>query len=285
MSFLAPYIAAHIVNNWIPDYTFGMFAGTPSTVKSLTSKYLIPIGSTIGYYSITTIGSGFNYLYSFTKTKGLEYQHTNFDDYTDPQSKSENAKDAIMRIKESIDLIENKKEVIDTKINTCLEEAITKKNSGNKKGAIFALRRKKLYEKELETLESILNNLLLKVMNLETMVINLEVYSTLKLAACQMKTINNEIDVDQIDLTIDDIQEGLNLTEEINSILSQPIVNSEYDDSELLEELDSLDSSTIVENKIANSISEFDFTKKDYWPEPPNDNINSVDNYYELPTI
>lgn len=210
-----------------------IISSLPYTTKILCD-YLLPASK----YSIIQIGNGISWVYNGLHNKGMDSYETDFDDLNDAPSLQESASNAITRIKESINVIENKEKYLEDRIKILMQEAYDKHIRNNRKGALFALKRKKLYEKESNTLSDIKMNLEMKCMNLETMIINLEVYSTLRLAAYQMKNINNEMDIDKIDMTLDDIQEGLSLTDEINSILSQPISGNEiYDDCELLEEL------------------------------------------------
>ncbi len=187
------------------------------------------------------IGKKSKLMIDYMKPVGLDYQETDFDFRDDEVSLQEGAKAAIEKIQQSIALIESKEGVLSDKIRNALRDAFTKNKLGNKKSALFALKRKKLYELEYERLESIHNGLIMKTMNLETMLINLEIYATLKVAANQMKTINNGMSTDTIDDALDDIHESINIADEISNILSQPITPEIYDEDELLEELNNID--------------------------------------------
>jgi charged multivesicular body protein 4 len=216
-------------------------------------EYYVPLLLTIGTSTTATntltvlkygakyIGKGAYQVFNYLQPRGIEAQITDFDDRNDEVTLQEGAKSAIAKIQKSIELIEKKEQYLDTKIKNALREAFEKNKYGNKKGAIFALRRKKMYSIEYERLEGIHNGLIMKTMHLETMLINLEIYSTLKLAANQMKTINNGMSVDSVDDALDEIHESINITDEISSILTQPITTEVFDEDELLEELESID--------------------------------------------
>jgi charged multivesicular body protein 4 len=215
----------------------------------------LPLLITIGSQSSTAysmlregaayLGSSAKYVVKQLKPKGIEAQVTDFDDRTDEVSLQEGAKNAIAEVQKSIALIENKEYYLDKKIQLATKEAYEKNKAGNKKGALFALRRKKMYSMEYERLEDIHNGLVMKTMHLETMLINLEIYSTLKTAANQMKTINNGMTADSLDDALDEIHESINITEEISTVLTQPITHDTFDESELLEELESITADTI----------------------------------------
>lgn len=218
-------------------------------------------------YSV--ISTGASYIYKWSKPSGTLAAPTDYEDRPDHVELQENTFNTITKLKDSIDVIGRKQDLIESKIQNMISEAIAKNTAGNKKGALFALKRKKLYEKELDNLDQIRSNLELKVMNLETLIINLEVYSTLRLAATQMKTINNEIDVDSLDNTLDDIQEGISITDEISSVLTQPIVADTIDEDDLLQELDEL-MSDHQERQVSQPVQPEKITEYDF-PIPPFD--------------
>jgi charged multivesicular body protein 4 len=198
-------------------------------------------------HGVSYLGSGAKYVVKQLKPKGIEAQMTDFDDRTDEVTLQEGAKNAIAEVQKSIAVIEKKESYLEQKIQLAIKEAYEKNKAGNKKGAIFALRRKKMYCMEYERLEDIHNGLVMKTMHLETMLINLEIYSTLKMAANQMKTINNGMSADSLDDALDEIHESINITDEISSILTQPITHDTFDETELLQELDA-----ITEESVAN---------------------------------
>ena len=266
------------------------------TIISMGLTYGIPrIDYATGYNMISTAGmAGYsctNYLYNLTRSNGSTSQITNFETHTDHVELQENTMSTIDRLKESVDIIERKQLIIDSKIIQMIKEAINKNKIGNKKSALFALKRKKLYEKELNNLDSIRSNLELKIMNLETLLINLEVFSTLRLAATQMKTINHEIDIDSLDNTLDDLQEGLSITDEISSILTQPIVPETFDEDELMDELneilncpEQMSLYTSEEIKPMNIITSEVTDNWDDFPDVPNSDImqNDITTYKQI---
>lgn len=60
--------------------------------------------------------------------------------------------EAILRNKEAIEILEKRQVHIEKRIITQDEEAKKRAKEGDKRGALLALKRKKMYEKELEQL-------------------------------------------------------------------------------------------------------------------------------------
>jgi charged multivesicular body protein 4 len=61
--------------------------------------------------------------------------------------------DTIRKIREQLDTLEKREQHIEKKIIAQLEEAKQKSAKKDKRGAIFALKRKKMYEAEIEKLQ------------------------------------------------------------------------------------------------------------------------------------
>ncbi len=77
-------------------------------------------------------------------------------------------------------------------------------------------------------------------MSVESMGLMIETTETLKNTSTQIKTINNNLDFDKIETTIEELQDQHELGKELQSIISNPL-NHEFDEDELLEELKEFD--------------------------------------------
>lgn len=145
--------------------------------------------------------------------------------------------DTIRKIREQLETLEKRELHIEKKIGLQLEEAKKKSASKDKRGAIFALKRKKMFEAEIEKLQGARMTLETQVMTLESAHVNMETFQALRSGANQMKAIHGQMNVDTVDNIMDDIQEEMATADEIGRAISQPLGSALYDDDELEEEL------------------------------------------------
>jgi charged multivesicular body protein 4 len=149
------------------------------------------------------------------------------------------AKDSIMQLKNTLDTLEKRQSHLEKKIAGQLAEAKQKSARKDKKGALFCLKRKKMYEAEIDKIQGAQMTLTQQIMTLESATINMEVFKGMKTGANAMKQIHGAMNVDKVDDTMEDINEQIDLAKEISDVISQP-VGDPLDEDDLLEELNEL---------------------------------------------
>merc|ERR1712038_570599 len=115
-----------------------------------------------------------------------------------------------------------------------------KQRKKNKRGALYHLKKKKMYEKELDQIFGKKANLDTQIMTLEGAASNKAVLDAMKIGARQLKATIKESDLDQIDDVVDEIAESTALAEELGEAMSQPI-GTVVDEDELEDELAGLE--------------------------------------------
>ncbi|GMF15419.1 unnamed protein product [Phytophthora lilii] len=145
--------------------------------------------------------------------------------------------ETIRKLREQLESLEKRELHIVKKIALQLKEAKQKSAAKDKRGAIFALKRKKMYEAEVEKLQGARMTLETQVMTLESAHVNMETFTALRSGAEQMKAIHGQMNVDKVDNIMDDIQEEMATADEIGRAISQPLGSQLYDDDELEDEL------------------------------------------------
>ncbi|TDH73795.1 hypothetical protein CCR75_006843 [Bremia lactucae] len=145
--------------------------------------------------------------------------------------------DTIRKLREQLESLEKREVHIEKKILLQLAEAKQRSVAKDKRGAIFALKRKKMYEAEIEKLQGARMTLETQVMTLESAHVNMETFTALRSGAEQMKAIHGQMNVDTVDNIMDDIQEETAMADEIGRAISQPFGSQLYDDDELEDEL------------------------------------------------
>jgi charged multivesicular body protein 4A/B len=148
--------------------------------------------------------------------------------------------ETIRKLREQLDTLEKRESHLDKKILSQLEEAKKKSLAKDKRGAIFALKRKKMLESEVEKLQGARMTLETQVMTLESAHVNMETFNALRAGANQMKAIHGQMSVDTVDTIMDDIQEEMATADEIGRAISQAPGLQMFDDDELEDELNDL---------------------------------------------
>ncbi|OBZ77139.1 Vacuolar-sorting protein SNF7, partial [Grifola frondosa] len=128
----------------------------------------------------------------------------------DPKQSS---RDAIVTLRQQLQLIEKKEEYLQKKIDEELKKAKTNAVA-NKAAATAALRRKKATEQELDRLQGTRFQLEMQVNTLESATFNAETMAAMKKAATALKDIHGKLTIDTVDTTMGEITEQTTLANE-----------------------------------------------------------------------
>ncbi|CAO3665368.1 unnamed protein product [Rhizopus microsporus] len=151
------------------------------------------------------------------------------------------AKDAIYKLRETLDMLEKRQTFLETKAENELN--IAKLNATkNRRVALMALKRKKAYESNIEKINGARMTIETQMMAIENANVNLETMSAMRAGAEAMKNIHGSMDIDKVDATMDDIRDQMDIANEISEAISRPVgVGDELDEEELLNELEELE--------------------------------------------
>merc|ERR1711935_169140 len=157
------------------------------------------------------------------------------------KEKAPSTSDAIQGLRQQEEMLAKKQDFLEKKIHS--EEDIIRKNvKSNKKLALSALKRKKRYEKQLQTNDGTLNTLEQQREALEAANVNTSVLETMNTAAKAIKKAHKDMDVDQVHDMMDEIAEQQEVAKEIGDAISNPTAfSSEFDDDDLEAELEALE--------------------------------------------
>lgn len=180
----------------------------------------------------------FNNLFGSKKATTSTVSATSTIQPTDPQN-------TIVNLRESIANQEKREEHIEVKIQAMVKEAKAKMAKGDKKGALFAMKRKKLYEQEQEKIQNVKFTLETQVMNLESAAQNAQTVKAMQQGSKTMQKIRSEVGVEKVDDIMDEIKEEMELAQEISQAIAQPVDPLMTDEDELLEELNALETADL----------------------------------------
>ncbi|KAI8618739.1 Snf7-domain-containing protein [Chytriomyces sp. MP71] len=149
-------------------------------------------------------------------------------------------KDAIVKLRESLEMLEKREKYLNTKVESELK--VAKANAAkNKKVALMALKKKKAYENQIDKIMGSRMTLEQQMMALETANVNLETMGAMKSAAEALKGIHGNLDINKVEDTMEDIRDQMDLANEINDAIAQPVnFGTEFDEDELDAELELL---------------------------------------------
>jgi len=150
------------------------------------------------------------------------------------------ARDAIVTLRQQLQMIEKKEEYLQKKIDEEVKKA--KANAvSNKAVATAALRRKKASEAELDRLAGTRLQLEMQVNTLESANLNAETMAAMKKASEALSHIHGNLTMDKVDATMNKVNEQRELANDIADLISTPYGNTDIDEDELKAELDELE--------------------------------------------
>lgn len=161
----------------------------------------------------------------------------------------------ILGLREGIATQEKREKHLEKKIEELVNDAKAKMVKNDKKGALFSLKRKKLYEAELDKIANIKMTLETQVMNLESAAQNAETFKAMQAGKVAMSAIRKDTDIEKVDELMDEIKEEMEMASEISGALAQPIDPLMTDEDELLAELEQLGANDVEEQLLSPAIT------------------------------
>lgn len=146
----------------------------------------------------------------------------------------------ILQLRQTVDTLEKRQVHLDKKIEQQNTEARAKMAKKDKRGALYALKRKKMYEKEIEKINGARLTLEQQMIAIEGTVTNTDTIEAMKLGKKTMESARQGADADTVADLMDDINEEMEQANEISEAISAP-ANDVLDDDDLLNELNDLE--------------------------------------------
>lgn len=108
--------------------------------------------------------------------------------------------------------------------------------AGNKRMALYCLKRERMQQDQIKTVTGILDNVQKLIDTVEFAQIESEVVSALSSGKTELDRLNKMLNIDDIEKLMSETAESVEVAREIDHVLSQPL-SSNVDNDELLEEL------------------------------------------------
>ncbi|KAF3454217.1 hypothetical protein FNV43_RR04664 [Rhamnella rubrinervis] len=159
-----------------------------------------------------------------------------------------NALASLDKLNETLELLEKKEKVLQKKATAEVEKAKEHTRNKNKKSAIQCLKRKRLYEQQIEQLGNFQLRIHDQMIMLEGAKATTETVDALRTGASAMKAMQKATNIDDVDKTMDEINEQTENMKQIQEALSAPIgAAADFDDDELEAELEELEGAELEE--------------------------------------
>ncbi|CAM6039445.1 unnamed protein product [Sphagnum compactum] len=161
------------------------------------------------------------------------------------------------KLNETLEMLEKKEKVLQRKIATEIEKARDFTKAKNKRAAIQCLKRKKLYEVQVEQLGNFQLRIHDQMIMLEGAKATTETVDALRSGAIAMKAIQKATNIDDVDKTMDEINEQTENMKQIQEALSTPIgAAADIDEDELEAELEDLEHAELEERLLQPSTTQ-----------------------------
>ncbi|KAM0911160.1 hypothetical protein ACQ4PT_013664 [Festuca glaucescens] len=149
---------------------------------------------------------------------------------------------SIDKLSETLEMLEKKENLLMKKANLEVEKAKAFTKAKNKKAAIQCLKRKRLYEQQVEQLGNFQLRIHDQMIMLEGAKATTETVDALRTGASAMKAMHKSTNIDDVDKTMDEINDNMENMRQIQDLLSAPIgAASDFDEDELEAELADLE--------------------------------------------
>jgi len=149
---------------------------------------------------------------------------------------------AITKLDETLEMLTKRSGLLEKKVAEQMEKAKAMTKAGNKRAALMALKNKKLYETQLEQVETNMLRVNEQKIMLENQRTTIETVSALKTSADTSKATMKEMKIEKVDQIFDDINEQNDQMREIQEALGQSVgPAADMDEDELLAELEEME--------------------------------------------
>lgn len=146
------------------------------------------------------------------------------------------------KLHETLEMLEKKESVLQKKMSAEIEKAKDYTKAKNKKAAIQCLKKKKLYEAQVEQLGNFQLRVHDQMIMLEGARATTDTIDALRSGSAAVKSIQQSLSVDDIEKTMEQVEEHTENMKQIQEALAAPVgAAADFDEDELEAELEELE--------------------------------------------
>ncbi|XP_010931425.1 vacuolar protein sorting-associated protein 32 homolog 1 isoform X2 [Elaeis guineensis] len=167
---------------------------------------------------------------------------------TKPKKQPPSALSTLDRLHETLEMLEKKEHVLQKKISGEVEKAKDYTKAKNKKAAIQCLKKKKLYEAQIEQLGNFQLRVHDQMIVLEGAKATTDTIDALRTGSSAVKSIQQSLSIDDIEKTMEQANEHTENMRQIQEALAMPVgAAADFDEDELEAELEDLEGEELEE--------------------------------------
>lgn len=146
------------------------------------------------------------------------------------------AANAAQDLSKKLKLLEKREKHVENQINKLTQQAKERKKKGDKKGALFCLKKRKLLQGQIDKLQAARLNLETMQLTIGSANMNREILTGMQTGAAALGQIHQNMDVDAVDDIRDRMEEQMDVANEISDAIATPMGDG-LDDDDVLDEL------------------------------------------------
>lgn len=154
----------------------------------------------------------------------------------------------IEKLHETLEMLEKKEFLLQKKISAEIEKAKDYTKAKNKKAAIQCLKKKKLYETQIEQLGNFQLRVHDQMIMLEGGRATTDTIDALRTGSAAVKSLQQSLNVEEIEKTMEQVEEHAENMKQIQAALATPVgAAADFDEDELEAELEELEGEELEE--------------------------------------
>lgn len=157
-----------------------------------------------------------------------------------PEYDKNKVADAVEKLQSTLSFLDKKIVNMNGSVEKYTTEARRLYAHKNKQAAIHQLRLKKMYEREVSKMDSLKFNIESNILHMESVGVMMETVSTIKETSHQFQIVSRHVDIDKLEDSIEEMFEQRDTSKDIENILNDMHNAHEFDEDELLQELETL---------------------------------------------
>jgi hypothetical protein len=146
--------------------------------------------------------------------------------------------DAIDKLQSTLDFLDKKIVAMNDRVDRFAHQARAMYAARKKTSAVHQLRLKKMYEREMNKMEALKFNIESNILHMESVGVMMETVATIKETSHQFQVVSKHVDIARLEGSIEEMFEQRDTSKDIESILNDMHDTHEFDDDDLLRELE-----------------------------------------------
>ena len=160
-----------------------------------------------------------------------------------PRGQSDNAS-VILKLRSTVEMLDKRQAHLQKKVEQQIVDAKQKMVKKDQRGALFCMKRKKMYQAEVEKISGARMTLEQQMLALEGQATMMEGIKAMQQGAAALKSGHMGMDADTVQDMMDDVTEEMATADEIAKVIAAP-ADDVFEDEDLLNELQLLEESEL----------------------------------------